>query len=153
MIEAEKRRLAEEANKVIEAKEVIEDASHGGQVAHGERMEKGEDAAAATEKVEDGDKDTTIVLSDEEVEQFVTVKKREKQEEEKKKIFCTMRDSFGSSERVWNCKFCNRKYYYVRGRGSISNQLSVKGNTRPDQWQRYIECPGDWQPDTESKIK
>ena len=54
-------------------------------MAHGERMEKGEDAAAAAEKVEDGDKDTTIVLSDEEVEQFVTVKKRKKQEEEKEK--------------------------------------------------------------------
>ena len=55
-----------------------------GQVAHGERMEKGEEAAAET--VEDEDKDTTIVLSDEEVEQFVTVtkKKRKKQEEEKK---------------------------------------------------------------------
>ena len=120
-------------------------------MAHGERMEKGEDAAAATERVEDGDKDTTIVLSDEEVEQFVTVKKREKQEEEKKKIFCTMRDSFGSSERVWNCKFCNRKYLYIRGRGSISFQRRLSATS--DQWQRYIECPGDWQPDTESKIK
>ena len=42
-------------------------------MAHGERMEKGEDAAA--EKAEDEDKDTTILLSDEEIEQFVTVTK------------------------------------------------------------------------------
>ena len=139
---------------MIEAEEVIEDASHGGQVAHGERMEKGEDAAAAAEKVEDGDKDTTIVLSDEEVEQFVTVKRRKKQEEEKKKIFCTMRYSDGSSEIVWNCKFCNRKYLYMRGRGSISYQRSVYQSIQsatPGQWQRYIECPGDWLPDNRSR--
>ena len=107
-VEAEKRRLAEEANKVIEAKEVIEDASHGGQVAHGERMEKGEDAAAAAEKVEDGDKDSTIVLSDEEVEQFVTVKKRTKQKEEKEikhrdtKYCDPIKTTYG-----WKCRICD----------------------------------------------
>ena len=50
-------------------------------MAHGERMEKGEDAAAAAEKVEDGDKDTTIVLSDDEMKQFVTVMKKKRKKE------------------------------------------------------------------------
>ena len=117
-------------------------------MAHGERMKKGEDAAAAAEKVEDGDKDSTIVLSDEEVEQFVTVKKRTKKEEEKR--FCTMR--YGTLDwqsgvpelsKMWNCKFCNRKYHFLRGRGSLPSPA-----TSTDQRQRYIECPGDWRPDT-----
>ena len=86
-------------------------------MAHGERMEMGEDAAA--EKAEDEEKDTTILLSDEEIEQFVTVtkKKRKKPEEEKRKkpeeknqfISCP-----GGREcehciavsAVWNCKTC-----------------------------------------------
>ena len=74
-------------------------------------MKKGEDAAAAAEKVEDGDKDSTIVLSDEEVEQFVTVKKRTKQKEEKEikhrdtKYCDPIKTTYG-----WKCRICDEDY-------------------------------------------
>ena len=104
--EAAAKKAAEEAA----AKKAAEGAaaSHGGQVAHGEKMKKGEDAAAAAEKVEDGDKDSTIVLSDEEVEQFVTVKKRTKQKEEKEikhrdtKYCDPIKTTYG-----WKCRICD----------------------------------------------
>ena len=114
---------------MIEAKEVIEDASHGGQVAHGERMEKGGDAA--TEKVEDEDKDTTIVLSDEEMEQFVTeTKKKRKKQEEEKKIYHPSSEYCDLMEQTkitrtgrflyYKCRICNM--YYDR---SMQHQFSV----------------------------
>ena len=119
--EAAAKRAAEEAaaKKAAEeaaAKKAAEGAaaSHGGQVAHGEKMKKGEDAAAAAEKVEDGDKDSTIVLSDEEVEQFVTVKKRTKQKEEKEikhrdtKYCDPIKTTYG-----WKCRICDEDYFYA----------------------------------------
>ena len=119
--EAAAKRAAEEAaaKKAAEeaaAKKAAEGAaaSHGGQVAHGEKMKKGEDAAAAAEKVEDGDKDSTIVLSDEEVEQFVTVKKRTKQKEEKEikhrdtKYCDPIKTTYG-----WKCRICDEEYLWT----------------------------------------
>ena len=74
---AAKEATEEAAEEVINnvAEEVTEDASHEGQVAHGD---------AAAEEVEDEDKDTTFVLSDDEFEQlqsrdqFVTMTRRKK---------------------------------------------------------------------------
>ena len=110
--EAAAKKAAEEAAAKKAAEEAA--ASHGGQVAHGEKMKKGEDAAAAAEKVEDGDKDSTIVLSDEEVEQFVTVKKRTKQKEEKE---IQHRDTrccdVIKTTRGWKCRICDQ--YYSEG--------------------------------------
>ena len=113
--------------------------------------EKKEDAAAekvedaAADKVED-EENKTIVLSDDEMESFTTVEEKM----EKKKRFCTMSDlviQMHMNSRgcgfVWNCRFCNRKYHYLRDRGSLPSPA-----TRTDQRQRYIECPGDWRPDT-----
>ena len=128
--EAVAKRVAEEAaaKKAAEeaaAKKAAEGAaaSHGGQVAHGEKMKKGEDAAAAAEKVEDGDKDSTIVLSDEEVEQFVTVKKRTKQKEEKEikhrdtKYCDPIKTTYG-----WKCRICDEDYLY-----SVYGSVSAVG--------------------------
>ena len=100
-------------------------------MAHGERMEKGEDAAA--EKAEDEDKDTTILLSDEEIEQFVTVTKG-KRKKHRSAVYCnlmkiTERGTQCDRFLFWKCRTCNGCY----------ENLWV-----PHRHNDYFPCPGGW---------
>ena len=71
--------------------------------------------------MEDGDKDATIVLSDEEMEQFVTVKGRKKRKEEKEtqhrdtKYCDVIKTNYG-----WKCRICDEYWPILQYPGRFS---------------------------------
>ena len=139
-------------------------------MAHGERKaaeeataEEAAEEATAEETDENEENDSTIILSDEESEQFVTVTKRKKR---LKKQLCIMRDedhqqlkSRGldgtpgkhyrrGSVVFWRCRNCNRQYYYfphTGGSTGFENVHQFQGEVQVPL--EVPECPGDRIPD------